>query len=151
SDTGLMRGTFGSMYPLDGIPAIPAIIGLFPASELINTAGKDYIVSAQSVRKLQTRPRLTAVRDTFRRAPAVLRGSLMGTMIGIIPGVGASVANLASYGTAKRASKDPGSFGQGNPDGVIASEAANSSSEGGGMVTLLALGLPGGAGTAILL
>lgn len=151
SDTGLMRGTFGSMYLLDGIPAIPALIGLFAASELINMAGKDYIVADKSLRKLKMRPILTGVRDTFRRWPAVLRGSLMGTMIGIIPGVGASVANLASYGTAKRASKDPGSFGQGNPDGVIASEAANSSSEGGGMVTLLALGLPGGAGTAILL
>src|SRR5690606_36180451 len=120
----------GSMYLLDWIPAIPALIGLFAASELINMAGKDYIVADKSLRKLKMRPILTGVRDTFRRWPAVLRGSLMGTMIGIIPGVGASVANLASYGTAKRASKDPGSFRQGNPDGVIASEAANSSSEG---------------------
>ncbi|WP_277024549.1 tripartite tricarboxylate transporter permease [Paracoccus hibiscisoli] len=151
SDTGLMRGTFGSMYLLDGIPAIPALIGLFAASELINMAGRDYIVTDKRLRKLEMRPILQGIKDTFRRWPAVLRGSAMGTIIGIIPGVGASVANLASYATAKRASGDPESFGRGNPDGVIASEAANSSSEGGGMVTLLALGLPGGAGTAILL
>lgn len=68
-----------------------------------------------------------------------------------MPGVGASVANLASYAVAKRRASDPDSFGKGNPDGVIASESANSSSEGGSMVTLLALGLPGGAGTAVLL
>src|SRR3546814_4023951 len=62
-----------------------------------------------------------------------------------------SVANLVSYGDAKRRSKDPESFGTGNPKGVIASESANSSSEGGGMVSLFALGIPGGAGTAVLL
>ncbi|WP_118134514.1 tripartite tricarboxylate transporter permease [Oceanicella sp. SM1341] len=151
SDTGLMRGTFGSMYLLDGIPAIPALIGLFAASELINMAGRDYIVSDESLRTLRMKPILAGVRDTLRRWPAVLRGSLTGTLIGIIPGVGASVANLASYAMAKRGAEQPESFGRGNPEGVIASESANSSSEGGGMVTLLALGLPGGAGTAILL
>lgn len=151
SDTGLMRGTFGSMYLLDGIPAIPALIGLFAASELINMAGRDYIVADERLRRLKMRPILQGVADTLRRWPAVLRGSVLGTVIGIIPGVGASVANLASYAMAKRSAPEPESFGQGNPEGVIASEAANSSSEGGGMVTLLALGLPGGAGTAILL
>jgi putative tricarboxylic transport membrane protein len=152
SDTGLMRGTFGSMYLIDGIPAIPALIGLFAASELINMAGKgDYLVADRELRKLRLQPILKGAGDTLRAWPKVLRGSAIGTGIGIIPGVGASVANLASYASAKRLSPDRESFGKGNPEGVIASEAANSSSEGGGMVTLLALGLPGGAGTAILL
>lgn len=152
SDTGLMRGTFGSMYLIDGIPAIPALIGLFAASELLNMAGRgDYLVADRELRKMRLRPILKGAGDTLRGWPKVLRGSAIGTVIGIIPGVGASVANLASYASAKRLSRDPESFGKGNPEGVIASEAANSSSEGGGMVTLLALGLPGGAGTAILL
>jgi putative tricarboxylic transport membrane protein len=152
SNTGLMRGTFGSMYLLDGIPAIPALIGLFAASELINMAGKgDYLVADRELRKMRLKPILKGALYTIRAWPQVLRGSTIGTVIGIIPGVGASVANLASYAAAKRLSTDTEGFGKGNPDGVIASEAANSSSEGGGMVTLLALGLPGGAGTAILL
>lgn len=152
SDTGMMRGTFGSMYLLDGIPAIPALIGLFAASELINMSGRgDYLVDDRELRKIRLAPILKGVKTALKGWPQVLRGSAIGTVIGIIPGVGASVANLASYAAAKRLSKTPQSFGKGNPDGVVASEAANSSSEGGGMVTLLALGLPGGAGTAILL
>jgi putative tricarboxylic transport membrane protein len=139
------------MYLLDGIPAIPALIGLFAASELINMTGRDYLVADREMRKMRLRPILSGAADTLRNWPSVLRGSALGTLIGIIPGVGASVANLASYAAAKRLSDDPASFGRGNMDGVVASESANSSSEGGGMVTLLALGLPGGAGTAILL
>lgn len=152
SDTGLMRGTFGSMYLLDGIPAIPALIGLFAASELINMAGRgDYLVVDRELRKVRLGPILKGAKNTLRAWRQVLRGSVIGTVIGIIPGVGSSVANLASYASAKRLSRNPESFGKGNPEGVVASESANSSSEGGGMVTLLALGLPGGAGTAILL
>ncbi|WP_372922552.1 tripartite tricarboxylate transporter permease, partial [Roseovarius sp.] len=152
SNTGLMRGTFGSMYLLDGIPAIPALIGLFAASELINMAGRgDYLVADRNLRKMRLMPILKGALYAVRAWPQVLRGSAIGTGIGIIPGVGASVANLASYAAAKRLSSRSEDFGTGNPDGVIASEGANSSSEGGGMVTLLALGLPGGAGTAILL
>jgi putative tricarboxylic transport membrane protein len=152
SDTGMMRGTFGSMYLLDGIPAIPALIGLFAASELINMSGRgDYLVSDREQRKIRLGPILKGVAGAAKAWPQVLRGSVIGTAIGIIPGVGASVANLVSYAFAKRLSRTSASFGKGNPAGVIASESANSSSEGGGMVTLLALGLPGGAGTAILL
>lgn len=151
SDTGLLRGTFGSIYLLDGIPTIPALIGLFAASELISLAGKDYLVSDRELRRIKLRPILEGAGDTLRAWPKVLRGSAIGTIIGIVPGVGASVANLASYAAAKRLSSQPESFGKGNPAGVVASESANSSSEGGGMVTLLALGIPGGAGTAILL
>ena len=151
SDTGVMRGTFGSMYLLDGIPPIPALIGLFAASELMNLAGRDYLVADSASRRIAFAPILKGLKDTVVRWPAVLRGSVIGTLIGIVPGVGSSVANLVSYAFAKRLAGPNDRFGEGEPDGVIASESANSSSEGGGMVTLLALGLPGGAGTAIIL
>ncbi len=68
-----------------------------------------------------------------------------------MPGVGSSIANLRSYSEAKRTAADPESFGKGNPQGVIAAESANSSSEGGAMATMLALAIPGGGATAILL
>src|SRR5690606_28137878 len=77
--------------------------------------------------------------------------SVIGVLIGAVPGVGASIANLISYAEIKRTAKDSHTFGQGNPKGVIAAESANSSSEGGALTTLLTLGIPGGAGTAILL
>ncbi|MGO1872386.1 MAG: tripartite tricarboxylate transporter permease, partial [Halomonas sp.] len=151
SDAGQMRGTFGSMYLLDGIPAIPALIGFFAASELFNLVGKNYIVDAQENRVVRFRSILEGMAFAASRPLQVLRGGGMGAVIGAIPGVGASIANLAAYATAKKQSKEPESFGKGHPSGLIAAESANSSSEGGSMITLLALGLPGGAGTAVLL
>lgn len=149
SNTGMMRGTFGSMYLLDGIPVIPALIGLFAAAELYGLAGRDYIIRDAGLRLVRMAAILKGIRTALRHPIGLVRGSFIGTLVGTVPGVGASVANLASYAVARRA--DPKAFGKGDPRGVIASEAANSSSEGGGMVTLLSLGIPGGAGTAILL
>ncbi len=151
SDTGQMRGTFGSMYLLDGVPTIPALIGLFAASELFSLVGRDFIIREERLRVIHLSAILDGMRQCARNPWQVIRGGLIGACVGVIPGVGASVANLASYAVAKRASSSPQTFGHGAPEGLIASEAANSSSEGGGMVTLLALGIPGGAGTAILL
>ena len=76
---------------------------------------------------------------------------LIGIVIGAVPGVGSSLGNLIAYAETKRTSKDPSSFGKGNPKGVIAAESAVASSEGGSMATMLALGIPGGGATAILL
>ncbi len=151
SDAGQMRRTFGSMYLLDGVPAIPALIGLFAASELFNLIGRDYIVRDETLRKASLARILAGMRETVRHPFGIIRGSLLGVSIGAVPGVGSSIANLAAYAIAKRRAPDPDSFGKRNPAGVVASEAANSSSEGGSMVSLLALGLPGGAGTAVLL
>jgi putative tricarboxylic transport membrane protein len=151
SSMGVERGTFGSPYLMDGVPAIPALIGLFAASQLFDLLDEGYIVEDAEKRKLSLRGILRGCRQTFHYPGVLFRGSLIGTLIGAVPGVGSSVANLVSYAETKRTSNNPETFGNGNPAGVVASEAANSSSEGGSMATLLALGIPGGGGTAILL
>ncbi len=81
----------------------------------------------------------------------LLRGSIIGIIIGAVPGVGSSVGNLIAYAETKRTAKDSATFGKGNPKGVIAAESAVASAEGGSMATMLALGIPGGGATAILL
>jgi len=95
SDAGQMRGTFGSMYLLDGIPVIPGLIGFFAASELFNLVGKQYIVNDSSLREVKFANILSGMRYAFGKPFQLLRGSVMGTVIGAIPGVGASIANLA--------------------------------------------------------
>ncbi|PLC52635.1 hypothetical protein CR155_17775 [Pollutimonas nitritireducens] len=150
SATGMIRGTFGSPYLLDGVAIIPAMIGMFAAAELFSLP-KDDPTADKNLKSISIRGVLRGVRVSLTMPGTIIRGGIIGTMIGAVPGIGSSVANLVSYGSAKRRSKDPDSFGKGNPRGVIASEAANSSSEGGGMVSLFALGIPGGAGTAVLL
>ncbi|MVW77687.1 tripartite tricarboxylate transporter permease [Bordetella sp. 02P26C-1] len=151
SATGVIRGTFGSPYLLDGVAIIPAMIGMFAASELFGLPKAAAISGSQHTKAIDLRGVVRGLGQSRGRMGTIIRGSLIGTIVGAVPGVGSSVANLVSYGSAKRRSKDPGSFGKGNPDGLAASESANSSSEGGGMVSLFALGIPGGAGTAVLL
>lgn len=149
--TGHMRGTFGLPALLDGIPVVPAMIGLLATSELFNLARSRYIVEKQEQRVISFGRILQGFASVMLYWKTLLRGSMIGVFIGAIPGVGASVANLISYADARRVAPNPESFGKGDPNGVVASESANSSSEGGAMATLLALGLPGGGGTAVLL
>jgi len=151
SEAGVTRGTFGSPYLLDGVPVIPAMIGMFAASELFRLARKDYLVEDRAARQVSVRLVLVGFRRALANPWIVLRGSLIGVSVGAIPGVGSSVANLLSYMATRRSSPNPESFGKGNPSGVIASESANSTSEAGSMATLLALGIPGGGATAVML
>lgn len=152
SPNGVLRGTMGSPYLIDGVPVIPAMIGMFAASELFGLVGKSYLVEAgTAVRGVSLAKIIQGFRLALQSPGTLIRGGLIGTLIGAIPGVGSSVSNLVSYSETRRTSRDPDSFGKGNPQGVAASESANSSSEGGSMVSLFALGIPGGGGTAVLL
>lgn len=151
SEAGVTRGTFGSSYLLDGVAVIPAMIGMFAASELFRLTRTEYLVEDSAARTVSLREIAAGFRGAIRYPFIVLRGSLIGVFVGAVPGVGSSVANLVSYLATKRGARDPESFGRGNPRGVIASEAANSTSEAGSMATLLALGIPGGGATAVML
>lgn len=151
SEAGVARGTFGSDYLLDGVPVIPAMIGLFAASELFRLVQTDYLVEDSAARKVSVRQVLRGFGNALRHPWIVLRGSMIGVFVGAVPGVGSSIANMLSYMVTKKNDAHPESFGKGNPAGVIASESANSTSEAGSMATLLALGIPGGGATAVML
>jgi putative tricarboxylic transport membrane protein len=151
SARGDMRGTFDMLALVDGIPTVPALIGLFAASEMFRLMRQEFIIADESLRRPDFKAILGGVRDAFRHPGILIRGSLIGVGIGAVPGVGAAVANLLSYAEAKRRAPDAASFGTGDPRGVVASESANSSSEGGSIATLLALGIPGGSATAVML
>jgi len=148
---GYLRGTANIPELLDGMPTIPAMVGLLAASQLFALVNTTFIVEAEEDRRISL-PRILAGGAMALRYPrTLLRGSIIGALVGAAPGVGSSISNLLSYAEARRVSDDRESFGKGNPEGVIASESANSSSEGGSMATMLALGIPGGGATAILL
>lgn len=151
STEGVMRTTIGNPYLIDGVPVVPAMIGVFAAAELLRLRGSQFLVDDEAARDISFSRLMAGVREAFRHPSVLIRGSVIGAVIGAIPGVGSSVANLVSYGEARRTSKTPEKFGSGTPEGVIAAESANSSSEGGSMTALLALGIPGGGATAVLL
>ncbi|MCT7376759.1 tripartite tricarboxylate transporter permease [Chelativorans salis] len=148
---GFIRGTMGVPWLLDGIPTIPAMMGLLAASQLLGLINTTYLVEDEASRKISFRQIVSGLRQAISYPAIILRGAVIGILVGAIPGVGSSISNLLSYSETKRNAPDGDTFGQGNPKGVIAAEAANSSSEGGAMATMLALGIPGGGATAILL
>ncbi|MDO9499990.1 tripartite tricarboxylate transporter permease [Falsiroseomonas sp.] len=148
---GYMRGDMGIPWLLDGVPTIPAMVGLLAASQLFALVNAKFIVENKENRTISLRRILAGGRLVLGSPGTLLRGSAIGVFVGAVPGVGSSIANLISYGETRRSSPDPESYGTGNPRGVIAAESANSSSEGGSMATMLALGIPGGGATAILL
>ncbi|GEK48658.1 tripartite tricarboxylate transporter permease [Bisbaumannia pacifica] len=151
NELGMARGTMGQTYLLDGVPVIPAMMGMFAASELFKLANKGFIVESKASRKVKLGEIFQGFKLAVRYPWVMIRGGLIGVFVGAVPGVGSSVSNLLSYVETQRRDEDPDSFGKGNPKGVVASESANSTSEAGSMATLLALGIPGGGATAVML
>jgi len=146
--SGVKRFTFGTYRLFDGFSLIPALIGLFALSEVFSRI-EEFKLEKQAETKYE-KTQWPSFLDYWKLKFGILRSSILGTLIGIFPGAGATIAAFLSYDLAKKVSKDPDSFGKGNPEGVAAAEAANSSSVGGALVPLLALGIPGSATTAVL-
>lgn len=150
--TGVTRFTFGSKTLLNGIAFVPAIIGLFAASEVLTKVYQGKGVEAienGATRNVKTE--LMTLKDILKVKWTILRASAIGTWIGILPGVGATTASIIGYTQEVRFSKHPEKFGTGIQEGIAAPEAANNAGAVGAMVPLLALGIPGSATTAILI
>lgn len=143
------RFTFGGKALIGGINFIPAIIGAFAISEAFSRIGYTQKKDIFITRKVSTiLPRL---KEIFRMKWLILRSALIGTWIGILPGVGATTASFVGYAEAVRWSKNPEKFGTGIPEGIAAPETANNAATGGAMVPLLTLGIPGSATTAVII
>ncbi len=148
---GVQRFTFGSLNLTSGISFIPALIGLFAVSQVIKEIeGK---ISLDTKNKIKYRSQKLSIKEIFSKWADFLRSSVIGTLIGIIPGTGTSIATFLSYNEARRFSKPEKreKFGTGIPEGVIASETANNAVTGGALVPLLTLGIPGDVVTAVVL
>ncbi|MCD6396058.1 MAG: tripartite tricarboxylate transporter permease [Spirochaetaceae bacterium] len=146
--SGVKRFTFGTYRLFDGFALIPALIGLFALSEVFTRIEEYKLEKGEETKYEKTH--WPSFVDYWKLKITILRSSILGTLIGIFPGAGATIAAFLSYDLAKKVSKTPETFGKGNPEGVAAAEAANSSSVGGALVPLLALGIPGSATTAVL-
>ena len=146
---GDIRFTFGSPLLAAGIQLIPVMIGLFAVVEVYKQLSKKKEKKAEMVSG-SVSTKLMSFKEIWEMKVTIARSSILGTVIGILPGAGATIAAFLSYAIEVRSSKDPASYGKGNPRGVAASEAANNAATGGAMVPLLALGIPGGNAAAIM-
>lgn len=152
---GTLRYTFGNSQLLGGITLVPAMIGLFGFAEALTTLSdpESHLLEKgpkTTVRSILHNTKLSfiMIKDKFR---LFMMSSVIGTLIGALPGVGADIASWVSYDAAKRTSKEREMFGKGSYEGLIASETANNAATSGVFIPLLTLGIPGCAVSAIIL
>jgi putative tricarboxylic transport membrane protein len=144
------RFTFGILDLSRGLPLLPVVVGLFAVSQAL-------FLTEQGAKAVQlgNMEQKTGLWEMFkimwRHKMTLLKSSGIGTGVGAIPGTGAAIASFVAYSEAKRASKHPETFGEGEIDGLIASESSNNSVTGGALIPLLSLGIPGDPITAIMM
>ncbi|MPZ52175.1 MAG: C4-dicarboxylate ABC transporter permease [Acidimicrobiia bacterium] len=152
SATGaISRYTFGIPELRGGVSIVAALIGIFALPQILEMVKERK--TKDTIASFERRPGVArkTIAWIVRHPVNLLRSSVLGTFVGILPGAGSPVASLMAYNEARRWSRDRQSFGKGNIQGVIASEAAGNSAAGGALVPLVALGVPGSAPAAVIL
>ncbi len=150
-ETGTPRWTFDWLYLWDGLPLVPATLGLFAIPELADMAIKRAKIAEHGELDVSLASQWRGVRDVARHWWLVLRCSALGVALGVIPGIGSAVIDWIAYGYAQRTEKNAETFGYGDIRGVIAPESSNNAKEGGHLVPTIAFGVPAGASMALLL
>ncbi|MEM7464441.1 MAG: tripartite tricarboxylate transporter permease [Pseudomonadota bacterium] len=146
---GAERYMFGSYNLYEGLPFVSVLVGIFAISELLLNAQRKMPPPVFDKGSLSAKlPGLKILTDL---KATIMRSSIVGTVIGILPGEGAAIGAFFGYAEAKRKSKHPEKFGTGIPEGVVAPEAANNATVGGALIPTLTLGVPGSPAAAILL
>lgn len=152
---GLPRFTFGIDAVSKGFSFLPVLVGLFAFSRLLNDvrdpdSASKRLGGDQSTNVVQI-DYIASAKVVLARWGNVLRSSLLGVFVGVLPAAGSTISNILAYDQAKKASKEPETFGKGAVDGIIAPESANNATAGGALIVMMALGLPGDIMTAIML
>ena len=149
--TGTLRWTMDTLYLWEGLPLVPAVLGLFALPELCDLAVQRTAVASNTAYNVSA-GMIQGLKDVGKNWWLVLRCSWIGAFFGAIPGIGGSVIDWLAYGHALRTEKNAAqTFGTGDVRGVIAPESANNAKEGGALVPTVAFGVPGSAGMAVLL
>jgi putative tricarboxylic transport membrane protein len=146
----IQRFTFGILELTRGLQLLPILVGLFAISQAL-------ILTEMQIKRLdmkmfgKSRRWLIGLRSLSAAKNTLIKSSIIGTIVGAIPGTGAAVASFVAYTEAKRSSKTPEKFGTGEVEGIVASESANNGVTGGALIPLLTLGIPGDPITAVML
>lgn len=148
--SGEIRFTFGSEELIAGIALMPLVVGVFPLAEVfyrIHEVRTTAAVEAINCKRIK----FPGLRQWKGRVTNLIRSSLVGVGLGILPGTGATASTFISYTMSKRFSKHGENYGKGEPDGLVAAESSNNAITGGALIPTLALGIPGEPATALML
>jgi len=147
--SGMPRLTFDQYQLNGGLQLLPVLIGTFAVSQVIKECmDRSGVPERQEMKQSKI---IMTLGELRRSAGNMLRSSAIGTWIGILPGIGASIGSVVAYTVAKNMSDTPEKFGHGSEEGIIASEAANNATVGGALIPLIAMGIPGSVIDAILI
>ncbi len=144
----LYRLTYNVNWLRQGISIVPLVLGLYCFSEMFLNLGQQ--IGEKSFYKDESVKRLEVIKNILKKPFNLIRSSIIGVLIGILPGIGGATAVFMSYGVAKSNSKEPELYGKGSTEGLVAAEAANNALVGGALIPTLALGLPGSPAAAII-
>lgn len=149
---GVRRFTWDIPVLVKGVALIPVMVGLFAIVEvfkkLASAGKKEEGMDVSKTGKVRTK--LCSPKELWEMKATILRSAVLGTLVGILPGAGATIASFLSYAVDVRCSSHPETYGKGEPCGIAASETANNAATGGAMVPMLALGIPGGNAAAVM-
>lgn len=144
---GINRFTFGQNYLLSGLDILPIIIGLFAIAQVFNQIES----GTKSISTKGYKKERFGLKNILPYRMTILKSGIIGTIIGAIPGTGASISSFTSYVEARRTSKEPEKFGKGSLEAIAASEAGNNGTTGSTLIPMMTLGIPGDVTTAILI
>jgi putative tricarboxylic transport membrane protein len=148
------RLTFGWEFLRSGFPFLPILIGVFGLSQIMSDVERAGTAHAEGRLERLTSLKVShiaVIKEILAQPVNLIRSTLIGLWIGILPAVGGSAANILAYDQAKKASRHPERFGTGIPEGIIATESSNNANIGGSLITMMAFGIPGDAVTAVML
>jgi putative tricarboxylic transport membrane protein len=147
---GAPRFAFGAPILMDGIEFLTVMVGAYGVGEVLTRLGEGFTtVPVETVGSMKTR--MPSLKECWRIATTFFRSSIIGTIIGIIPGAGATIASFVTYGVEAQYGKRKEEMGTGIPEGIVAPQTAATASVGGALIPLLTLGIPGSGATAVIL
>lgn len=148
---GTPRFTFGSASLMGGFNTLTTLIGIFAVADILGSAEEMNKQSGRIIPINKVKGFGFSMKEFVSFIPNAIRSALIGTGIGILPGIGGSTSGMLAYVTARNMSKKSDEFGKGNPEGIVATETANNATIGGALIPLLVLGIPGDGVTAMML
>ena len=148
---GTNRFSFGSYYMLSGIQVVSSMLGAYALCQVLVNCRDVYVKGDESLKVPPVTKATMKFRDIMKHWKLILKSSIIGGIVGAVPGTGGAESAMIAYNEAKRVSKHPEEFGNGSVEGILAAESANNATSGGAMIPMLTLGSPGDTVMAILL
>ena len=148
---GTNRFSFGSYYMLSGIQVVSSMLGAYAFCQVLVNCRDVYVKGDEKLKVPPVSKATLKAKDILKHWKVIVKSSVIGAIVGAVPGTGGAESAMIAYNEAKRSSKHPEEFGNGSIEGILAAESANNATSGGAMIPMLTLGIPGDTVMAILL